>query len=447
MTDSASLDFMVPLNVDFEDLNIEFKRTLPLNEKEGKAKLAKEICALSNHGGGWIVLGREDDGSYPNTLPEDLHGVDQDTINQIVSTYLQPPPHCYVRWMKPKDVPFDVLVIWASSHGVSPISGAKNGPNGATGGTVGVVKGSHYIRKAGPVSERIESPDEWQTLIRRCVLNDKTSLLAALTTMLDKPDQTADDKIRQILEIDFEHIINVWKAETSKYPSDIDLSENFICYGFHFLDAPPVSTNTIIDCLRNSPMDAQGRHQFFDIQYNRPVLIEVENTAGLEFRATSNDFEPRSAWRVNESLSGVEVISYWEDSTWIKSVVEERSSRTWERGKAFWIKQQIAYCDSFLAKVKHIADFLSYDGVIRLRILFHGLKGRSLDSPNAAVHYSMKYEVHQNAKMIDLIIKANALEPESRSSTVAAIIQPVNKLTQGPEVTAKTVVKYLASNR
>lgn len=75
MTDSASLDFFEPLNVESEDLDIEFKRSLPLDTKEGKAKLAKEICAIANHGGGWIVLGREDDGSYPNMLPEELIGV------------------------------------------------------------------------------------------------------------------------------------------------------------------------------------------------------------------------------------------------------------------------------------------------------------------------------------------------------------------------------------
>jgi hypothetical protein len=35
----------------------------------------------------------------------------------------------------------------------------------------------------------------------------------------------------------------------------------------------------------------------------------------------------------------------------------------------------------------------------------------------------------------------------SVKATVAAIIQPINKLTQGPEVTAETVVRQLQAGR
>jgi len=397
MADIASLDFSVPLNVESEDLDIEFKRSLPLGEKVGKAKLAKEICALANHGGGWIVLGREDDGSYPDALPAELQGIDQDIVNQIASAYLQPAPHCSVRWMRPTDITFDVLVIWVSSLGMSPVSGAKNGPNGQNGGTVGITKGTHYIRKAGPVSAPIESPDEWQTVIRRCVLSDKTALLAALTTMLERPNQTLDDEEDNTLDTDFEHMIEVWKNEALKNPYEVDLSENFICYGFHLLDAEPVTINKIKQCLRDRPANIRGGHQFFEDGYNsqyRPAVISVADTDGLEVRAATDDFEPRSTWRVSEALSGVEVISYWEDTAWIKRAVEDRSTRKWKRGKAIWIKQQIAFCHSFLTMVKHISDFFGYNGLIRLRVLFSGLKGRSLNSPDFAVHYSMNYEAH-----------------------------------------------------
>ena len=48
MADIATTDFTVPLNAEAEALDIEFKRSLPLTEKGGKAKLAKEICALGS---------------------------------------------------------------------------------------------------------------------------------------------------------------------------------------------------------------------------------------------------------------------------------------------------------------------------------------------------------------------------------------------------------------
>lgn len=384
MADSASLDFSIPLKVELEDLGIEFKRTLQLRDNSGKAKIAKEICALANHGGGWIVLGREDDGSYPDAFPEELLGINQDTINQIASAYLMPAPHCSVRWMKPNDVAYNVLVIWVSPLGVSPVSGAKNGPDGENRGTIGIAKGTHYIRKAGPVSAPIDSPDEWLAVIRRCVLSDKTSLLAALSTMLERPNPTPDDEAKPVLDADVEHIITVWKGEASKNAYAVGLSENFICYGFHLVDAEPVAIDRITECLRNRPADSRSGHPFFDNGYNspyRPITLEVADTYGLEVRATSHQFDLRSAWRLSEALSGVEVISYWEDTAWIENAVGERSSQRWKRGEAIWIWQQIAYCGGFLEMVKHVADFFEYDGAIRLRVFSLASKAENYVHP------------------------------------------------------------------
>lgn len=146
----SDLHFRTPLDAVEENLEIEFKRELDLSANKGRAKLAKEIGALCNFGGGWIVLGREDNGDYPITLPSVLDGIDQDTINQIGSTYLVPAPHCTLRWLRPDDVEFDVAVIKVPEVGTVPVCGKKNGPQEGRG-TVGVQKGIHYIRAAGPV--------------------------------------------------------------------------------------------------------------------------------------------------------------------------------------------------------------------------------------------------------------------------------------------------------
>lgn len=349
--------------------------------------------------------------------------------------------------MEPKNAGFRVPVIRVPALSVSPISGAKNGPNGENGGTVGISKGIHYTRKAGPVSAPVESPDEWQTIIRRCILSDKASLLAALTTMLERPNPTLPDDKESILDADFEHTMKVWNDEASKNSYAVDLSKNYICYGFHLVDAERVTIKQIADCLNSRLENIRGERLFFDSNYkstSATIVIEVANTDGLEVRAASEDFDHRFAWRVSEALSGVEVISSWEDTAWIKGAVEQRSTNTWERGKAIWIQQQIAFCQNFLEMVKHISNFFRYDGPIRLRVLFSGLKGRSLRSPDPVVPYSRHYEAHQNTKLVDLTVKASALDSEARSSTIAAIIQPMNKLTQGPNVNAEVVVKHLA---
>lgn len=449
MPDELPPDFGKVLQSPAEDLDIEFKRSLPLSGNTGKAKLAKEICALANHGGGWIVLGREDDGSYPDELPEEVANVDQDKVNQIAAAYLQPAPHCTVSAQNPEGIAFTVPVIWVPPCGTSPVCAKKNGPNDEHGRTQGVAKGTHYIRKAGPVSAPIESPDEWQDVIRRCVLNDKASLLGALTTMIEQPRPAPDTEKQSALDADFEHILDNWKDEAQDHLYEIDLTNCFVGYGFQLLDAEPVTTDQLTDCLRNRPHEARGGHIFFECSYNspyRPFVIEVADHDGLEVHANTSDFDHRSVWRLSERLSGTEVISYWEDTKWIKGAVEQRSSLTWNRGQHIWIAQQIAYANSFLAAVKHIADYFSFTGDVRIRVLFSGLKGRNLKSTNVRVYYSMDYRAHQNTKQIDFVLKTADLAPETRSSAIVSMIQPMNKLTQGPVVTAESVVRSLSPN-
>ncbi|WP_236627444.1 hypothetical protein, partial [Sulfitobacter sp. HI0027] len=65
-----------------------------------------------------------------------------------------------------------------------------------------------------------------------------------------------------------------------------------------------------------------------------------------------------------------------------------------------WIAQQISYANSFLATVKHIADYFDFTGDVRIRVLFSGLSGRNLRSTNIGVYYSMDYRARQNTKQI-----------------------------------------------
>lgn len=123
----SDADFIAVVKTKEESLELEFKRTLDLSDNGGKAKLAKEICALANYGGGWIVFGREDNGETVDELPKELVGIDQDTVNQISASYLTPAPHCTLRWIRDEDKGIDLPIVWVPSHGTEPICGAKNG--------------------------------------------------------------------------------------------------------------------------------------------------------------------------------------------------------------------------------------------------------------------------------------------------------------------------------
>lgn len=451
MTDQLSPDFYNALLTPTESLEVEFKRSLPLKENAGKAKLAKEICALANHGGGWIVFGREDDGSFSDaTEIAKMADIDQDLVNQVAATYLQPSPHCSVQKLQPDGVDFELPVIWVPACGTVPVCAKKNGPTSDKGNsTVGVIKGTHYIRKAGPVSAAIESPNEWQDVLRRCVLSDKAALLGALSTMIEKPRSVEKAEKQSVFEIDFEQIVTIWKEEAQKHPYEIDLNNCFVAYGFDLLNAEPETTEQIKDCLQKRPLNSSG-YKFFDFGHIPPyelIVIERASNDGLEVHANTSKLDHRSVWRISEDLCGTQIVSYWEDSEWIKSAVDNRSSNKWERGKHIWISEQIRFANNFLNAVKQIADYFDFTGEVRIRVLFSGLKGRSLRSAHPGAYYSAEYLAHQNTKQIDFVRNIKQLDDDTRSSTTAFIVQSINKLTQGPEVTAERVVNSLKSGQ
>ncbi len=448
-------DFQAAANTQEENLEIEFKRTLDLSSKEGKAKLAKEICALSNFGGGWIVFGREDDGEYVSTLSPELNGLDQETVNQVSAAYLSPAPHCTLRWVRPHALSFDLPVIWVPSLGSEPVCASKNGPQGDKGQTLGVQLGVHYTRSAGPVSAPIASPDQWKEIIRRCVLSDKTQLLGALSVMMSEPAKKLDEA-QSPLDADFEYLVDKWVSKTSGTHRSY-LSKSFLAFGFELVglsNQVDLTTDQIKDVLCSRNTSRSGPHRFFEEGYPddaRPYVFDVAGKDGLQAdlikKSDGTIYEMATLWRFSEAGVGVEVFSYWEDTDSINSAVERRSSRKWERGKNIWIEIQAEYLDGFMGNIVYFATNFNFEGQVRVRVLYSGLDGRQLNSPRSSMSYSRNYVSKQNQKTVDLLFELDALEETVRSSAIATILQQLNKLFQGPVIDATTVVRKLGEHR
>src|SRR6185369_4556991 len=79
-----------------ETLEVELKRWLNLKDKLVRAKIARHICAIANHGGGYIVFGFNDDGSPDLSGPNYDH-YSTDEFSGIAKAYLSPPPQCAAR--------------------------------------------------------------------------------------------------------------------------------------------------------------------------------------------------------------------------------------------------------------------------------------------------------------------------------------------------------------
>lgn len=174
----------------YETLTAEYKEWLDLSDSVQRAKLARHIAALANTGGGRIVFGFRDRDltpSGPNPFNANLYS--RDAIAGISKRFLDPSPECVVSTVT-SSIGSEHVVVTVQPHGATPVCAKASGPE-KNGKPEGVSAGTYYIRKVGPESAPILSPFEWQQLIRRCVLHDRSALLGAINGIL-KPESRSD---------------------------------------------------------------------------------------------------------------------------------------------------------------------------------------------------------------------------------------------------------------
>lgn len=168
-----------------ETLHVELKAWLDLTDQVVRAKIARHLAALANHGGGYLVMGIRDDRvldevNHPGTLTT----FTSDQFTGIIDRYLTPSFHCDVLHVAPTAGGKPCVVVRVPSHGAVPICAKANGPDDGKGRSLGIRKGEHYVRVPGPKSVAADSPELWQPLVRRCVMNDRQSLLESFGRLL-----------------------------------------------------------------------------------------------------------------------------------------------------------------------------------------------------------------------------------------------------------------------
>ena len=165
-----------------ESLNIEVKGWLDMNDVESRGTIAKALIALENHGGGYLVIGfSEDDARLlsPNqSRPESLSSFGTDEINAIIKKYAEPPFHAHVTFQRHPESRDEFPVIRSPGSSKVPVRSCSETPGGTLKNKV------YYIRKPGPSSEAPLEGREWDALIRRCVLNQRSEIIDILRSFI-----------------------------------------------------------------------------------------------------------------------------------------------------------------------------------------------------------------------------------------------------------------------
>lgn len=192
-----------------EDLHIEMKTWLDLDDKRERSTLAKAMIALANHGGGFVVIGFEEhkDGSFSpsKSRPQSLEMYSQDAVAGVVSKYASPTFHCSVKHIQhPNTGDVFPIVVVPGGHR-TPIQCVKGSPDNKS-----LQSGRYYIRRHGPRSEEPREPNEWNDLVMRCVRAGKDDLLDALRDVLSPNFSLGEDSG----EPSDETVLNDWLIES-----------------------------------------------------------------------------------------------------------------------------------------------------------------------------------------------------------------------------------------
>ena len=117
-----------------EALDVEVKEWLDLSNPDQRASLAREIIALANHGGGYVVIGFRElaDGSFQAATPRprELNAWTQDAIQSVVAKYIDPNIQCRVvhQAASPAEERYPIIVV-PGGHRV-PIRAKSGSPDG-----------------------------------------------------------------------------------------------------------------------------------------------------------------------------------------------------------------------------------------------------------------------------------------------------------------------------
>ncbi len=169
-----------------ESLEVEIKSWMNLTDNNVKAKIAKHLIALANHGGGYLIFGfKEENGVWvpdESNRPTNFEKYDQDTVNSIVQKYSEAVFQCTVYCPKRLDNSEKYPVITVPGGHKVPIKAKRSGPNNRF-----IKENSYYIRRIGPSSDIAQSSQEWDNLIQRVIRNSKDELLSSIRDIISGP--------------------------------------------------------------------------------------------------------------------------------------------------------------------------------------------------------------------------------------------------------------------
>lgn len=435
-----------------ETLEIELKEWLDLSEPRNRAAIAKHICALANHGGGYIVFGFSDD-CTPQGATVDLTSYNHDSISDIALKYLTPPPNCEIHRVT-SSLGNDHIVVWVPSAETIPVCARADGPQDQSGRVQGIRVGVHYTRSVGPESTPLNSPELWRPVIRRCVTNDRQALLGQLQRILHGPmTEGEQDVLLNWHTACRDQFVELVRAATAlEWPVDYIGNHYQFSYMIHHDPNEVLSLPELRDALDKANHATRklvdtGWSMFFPFTREaiRPYVTSVvlpDGEADLYEANLMNDPDCGAKhpdfWRVTTDGRATLVRPYHEDRPGL-----DKRLGGWKQGSNFSPRTNIRHVAEFLRHALALAEFYESAESISVILTWGGLQNRAIADLNREVEWDERL-CHVESRMA----RASWVIPVLQSSwqeAVAKLISRVTVLFDGLEISADWV-SQLAEN-
>jgi Putative DNA-binding domain len=439
-TQNAALDDL--LAEPRETLDVEFKEWLDLSDHDHRAIVAKEIIALANHGGGYLVIGFDDGSLTPAAArPATLEAWSQDAIQSIVAKYVDPAVQCEViHQVRAGSQERHPIAIVPGGHRI-PIRAKAGSPDGKK-----LVPHRVYIRRAGPASEEPRTAEEWDRLFERCLQNRKAEFLEAYRSIMAGEIPTArpqtPSRLAQLLEFE-KAAVSRWGARIVGLPTDAPpaFPDGYCDLGIAIdgtFDKPSLSD--LRDTIKSAVRNHSGWPPFLTIDRApfapKPIEGAVEFWRGPDSNGSYSIPIHHDFWRISPEGMFFTRCGYREDGGFPdvpSGKYFDITSPTWRLGEAIL---QGGYIASALG---------ASDANLIIHSQWHGLAGRKLMARGNPLRLFLgDFHAAQGTYVSTQTVALSAL-PGALPEVVFAILAPLYELFDFYKLPKRLVEEELAS--
>jgi hypothetical protein len=236
----------------------------------------------------------------------------------------------------------------------------------------------------------------------------------------------------------------------------VDPVANRVAFGFHLLNSDnkeidSISLTQLAEKIReasNASDAATNGLPTFDYYHGlaKRSVIVVNDVEGYESKAVMDKgtylFAP-SVWRILINGIGTEVRPFHEDTDWVRSAVQERSSRHWDVGTRLCPRFQASRIFGGLVFVRQLAQ--SFPDAHRVRLIadYEGLNGRTIDDPRTGIRFSRDRSSAVNHRRVEIDSTIEKLSGDGVLEISARLLNPILRLFDGWETNAEGVRQSL----